>query len=200
MTNVAPALSGARPRDWTRQSAKALLHNRLHLNSGMARTGAISCVGTAAPAVQRRKPWAKLENPAKVFVHQRGLAHLLPHTVSELFENIAVHIADVRDAGSASVRLERREMSIGAPIKTDNSKVEAIIGAEDLAITLCRSFHGQPRRAHCQCIEKLTSRNHHSPQRARPCPLCRKLTRFTCDQQEGPAFIGVVRNPFMLTC
>jgi hypothetical protein len=34
MTNVAPALSGARPRDWTRQSAKTLLHNRSILTQG----------------------------------------------------------------------------------------------------------------------------------------------------------------------
>ena len=59
------------------------------------------------------------------------------------------------------VRLERREMSVGAAIQTDHGKVEAVIRAKDLAIALCRSSHGQSRRAHGKCIEKLTSCNHH---------------------------------------
>src|SRR5260370_41078870 len=100
------------------------------------------------------------KNPAKVFLRRRGLARLALHTVSELSENIAVHIADMRDAGSASVRLEPREMSIAAPIQSDHGKVEPIIGTEDLAIALCRSSRRQPCRAHCKCIEKLTSCNH----------------------------------------
>src|SRR5579863_64820 len=56
-------------------------------------------------------------------------------------------------------------MGIAAPIKTNYGKVETIIGAEDLGITLCRSSHGQPSRAHRQCIEKLTSCNHDLPHR-----------------------------------
>ena len=42
----------------------------------------------------------------------------------------------MRDARSGLVRLERREMSIPAPIQSDHSKVKPIIRAEDPAITL----------------------------------------------------------------
>src|SRR5258707_1916264 len=101
-----------------------------------------------------------LKHPAKVLLRHRGLARLALHTVGELSQNIAVHVADMRDAGSASVRLERREMRVAAPIKTDNGKVEPIIGTGDTAIALCRSPHRQPRRANCKCIEKFTSCNH----------------------------------------
>src|ERR1700722_1220434 len=100
-----------------------------------------------------------LENRAKVFVRRRGLARLALHGVSELSENVAVHIRDMRDACSAQVRFERGEMGVPAPIQPNHSKVEAIIGAEDLAITLCRRSHGQPRCAHCKSIDEFTSRN-----------------------------------------
>ena len=91
-----------------------------------------------------------LENRAEVLVRHRRLAHLLLHAVSELLEYVAVHIADMRDAGGAPVRLERRQMSVGAPVKTDHSKVQAIVGAENLAIALCRAPHSQARRPNRQ--------------------------------------------------
>src|SRR6266436_1866413 len=67
----------------------------------------------------------------------------------------------------AALRLERREMGIAASIQTDHSKVEAIVGAEDLAVTLCRRSNGQACCAQRQCIEKLTSCNHHFPRGGR---------------------------------
>src|SRR4029077_19819783 len=99
-------------------------------------------------------------NPAKILVRRRRLARFALHAVSKLSENIAVHVADMRDAGGVSVRLEPREMSVTAPVQSDHRKVESIIGTGDSAIALCRTAHRQPRRAHCKCIEKLSSCNH----------------------------------------
>src|ERR1700691_3759549 len=101
------------------------------------------------------------ENPAKVYVSRGSLAHLLLRTAGELLENIAVHTADMRDTGGVPIRLERREMGVGAAIKTDNGKVEAVIRTKDLAITICSTCNGYARRAGGKCIEKLTSCNHH---------------------------------------
>ena len=100
------------------------------------------------------------ENPAKVFLRHRSLAHLLLCALGELLENNAIHIADMRDAGAAPVRLERREMSIGAAVKANNGKVEAVIRTKYLAIALRRTSHSQPRRPYGKYIEKLASRNH----------------------------------------
>jgi hypothetical protein len=67
----------------------------------------------------------------------------------------------MRDSRGAFVCLERREVSVGAAVQTDDGKVESIIRSKNLAIALCRSSHGQSRRAHSKGIEKLASRNHH---------------------------------------
>src|ERR1035437_9762733 len=67
----------------------------------------------------------------------------------------------MRDSRGTLVCLERREVSVGAAVKTDDGKVESIILSKNLAIALCRGPHGQSRRAHGKCIEKLASRNHH---------------------------------------
>src|ERR1700733_4691066 len=82
------------------------------------------------------------ENPAEVFVSCGSLAHLLPRMVGELLENSAVHIADMRNTGGVPIRLEGREMGVGAAIKTDNGKVEPVIRTKDLAITLRRTCNG----------------------------------------------------------
>ena len=82
-----------------------------------------------------------LENLAKVFFRRGRLAHLLLRTVGELLENVAVHIADMGDAGGVLVRLERREMSVATAIQTDDGKVQAIVGTQDLAIAFCRRSH-----------------------------------------------------------
>ena len=101
-----------------------------------------------------------LENPAKVFLSRRGIAHFLLHTLGELLENIAVNVADVRDAGSSLVRLECRKMRIGAPIETDDSKVEAIVRAKDLSIAPCGGSRRHRCRSHRKRIEKLASSSH----------------------------------------
>src|SRR6202522_1872953 len=51
-------------------------------------------------------------------------------------------------------------MSIAASVQANHCKVKAIVGAHDLAITLCCSSHGQAGRAHCECVEKFASCNH----------------------------------------
>jgi hypothetical protein len=66
----------------------------------------------------------------------------------------------MRDAGSAPVRFERREMSVGAAIEPNHGKIETVIRTDDLAIALCRVPHSQPRRAYRKRIEKFTSCNH----------------------------------------
>ena len=80
--------------------------------------------------------------------------------VGELLEYVAVHIADMRDAGGAPVGLERREMSVGAAVQTDDSKVQAIVGTEYLAIAFSRASDRQTRRSNRKGIEKLTSSYH----------------------------------------
>src|SRR5258708_24476115 len=100
------------------------------------------------------------EYRAKVFLRHRGLAHFLLRAVGELFENIAVYIADMRDAGGAPVRLERREMSVGATIQANHGKVEAVIRSKDLTVALCRRSYCNGGRSHCEGIKKLTSCNH----------------------------------------
>src|ERR1700728_1206733 len=67
----------------------------------------------------------------------------------------------MRDSRGTFICLERREVSVGTAIKTDDGKVESIVGPKNLAIALCRSSHGQSRRAQSKGIEKLASRNHH---------------------------------------
>src|SRR5882672_5681056 len=52
-------------------------------------------------------------------------------------------------------------MSIGTSVQTDNRKVEAIVGAKDLSIALCRSSGSQSSRTDGKCIEKFTPRYHH---------------------------------------
>src|SRR5580704_16409732 len=100
------------------------------------------------------------ECPAKVFLRDGSLAHFLSCALCELFENIAVHIADMRDAGSAAVRLEGCKVGVGAAIKTDHGKVESLIRPKYLAIAFCRGSYSQARRAHSQSIEELSSCSH----------------------------------------
>src|SRR5208282_6862232 len=88
--------------------------------------------------------------------------HFLLGTVGKLLEDIGVHVTDMRDAGSAAVRLERRKVSVGAAIQTNHGQVEPVIRTENLTIALRRRSHCQPRRSYGQRIEKLASRNHHS--------------------------------------
>src|ERR1700727_3455196 len=101
-----------------------------------------------------------LENLAKVFFSGRRLAHLPLRSVGELSENVAVHIADMRNAGGAPVRLQRGQMRIAAPVQTNHRKVEAFIRTQDLGIASCRSSHGQSSRAPRKCIEKFASCSH----------------------------------------
>src|ERR1700676_1856822 len=102
----------------------------------------------------------QLENFAKVFVACRSFAHFLLSSVREFPKNVAVHIADMGDAGGALVGFERGEVSVATAIETDDGKVETTIGNDDLGITFCGATHGQPCSAYCKCIEKFTSCNH----------------------------------------
>jgi len=95
----------------------------------------------------------------------------------------------MRNAGGAAVRLERREMSVGAPVKADHGKVQAIVGTEYLAIAFSRASHRQTRRSNRKGIEKLTSSYHihvliDGPSRIRGQPD--KITR---DERWIPVFV-----------
>ncbi len=78
------------------------------------------------------------ENLAEVFAGCGRVAHRLLHGGGEFCEGVAVDVADVRDAGGVLICLERGEMRVGAAVKADDGEVEAVIGAEDLAVTLRR--------------------------------------------------------------
>ena len=88
------------------------------------------------------------ENRAEVLVRRGGFACLALHSVRKFLEDIAVHVADVRDAGGASIGLECREMSVASAVQADDRKAQAIIGTEDPTITLCCRSHGQPGSAY----------------------------------------------------
>src|SRR5207247_9243489 len=81
----------------------------------------------------------------------------------ELSREFAAHVADVRDAPGALSRLKQRKMSVPAPIQPDHRKVEPFLAAHNPLRPFRRRSHGQPRRSHRQCIQKLTSCNHRLP-------------------------------------
>src|SRR5271156_6070523 len=85
-----------------------------------------------------------LKDVAKVLVGRGRLTHLFLCAVSKLLEDVAVYIADIRNSCSILIGLERRKMSVGAPIQPNNGKIETIIGAENLTIALCCRFDSQP--------------------------------------------------------
>src|ERR1039458_9746163 len=66
----------------------------------------------------------------------------------------------MRDPGGILICLERRKMSIGAAIEADNCKVEAIIGAENLAIAFGGRCNRQSSSAGRKGVNKFTSSYH----------------------------------------
>src|ERR1700680_931157 len=93
-----------------------------------------------------------LENLAEIFLDGRGFAGLALHSVGEFLKDIAVDVADMRDAGGGFVRLESREMRVAAAVETDYSKVQAVVGTDYAAVALGRGFQRKPRRSYCKCI------------------------------------------------
>ena len=51
-------------------------------------------------------------------------------------------------------------MGVGAAVKTDYGKVEAVVRAKNLTIALCRGSYGNAGRADGERAEKFTSCNH----------------------------------------
>jgi hypothetical protein len=74
------------------------------------------------------------EDIAEVFVSGGRVAHLLRGLVDELSEDVAVHIADVGDAGLGSVRFERGEVSVGPAVQAYDREVEAVVCAHNLCV------------------------------------------------------------------
>ena len=81
------------------------------------------------------------------------------------------------------VRLQRGEVRITAAVQSDYGKVQALVGAENLAIAFGVGADCQPRRPHSKYIEKLTTIDHSSPiystpqQYTRVLPECAKRLR-----------------------
>src|ERR1700676_2757181 len=75
-------------------------------------------------------------------------------------------------------------MSIPSPVQTDNRKIEAIVGTQDLTIALCRRSDRQPRCTHGKGVEKFTSCRHHSSN----CSLS-AANRIVCERRR-------VHSPF----
>jgi hypothetical protein len=92
------------------------------------------------------------EDFAKVLLLRRCLAHLALHSTCKLFQNVAIHIADMRDVSRASVRFERGEMSICTSIQPDHRKVKPIVGADDSFITPGSGSNSQPSRSYRHCL------------------------------------------------
>src|SRR6202162_5893144 len=97
-----------------------------------------------------------LENFAEVFFGYGGFTHFVLNAGREFVEDVAIDIANVRDAGSAFVGLERGEVGVGAAVETDHSKVEAIIGTEDTGVAFCGGTYGVSCGGGCESIEKFT--------------------------------------------
>jgi len=102
----------------------------------------------------------QLENRAKVFLRGRSLAHLTLRGIGEFFQDIAVHIADMRNARGALFAFSDDRCAYPRPFSPITAKLKPVVGAHDSRITLRRISDRQPRRAHCQCIQKLTPSNH----------------------------------------
>src|SRR6516162_7860631 len=132
-----------------------------------------------------------VENPAEVLLGDRGLAHLLPGAVGKLAQDVAVDIADIRNAGRIFVRFQRRQVGVAAAIQAYDRKVDALVGADNLGITLRCSLYRQSRCANCQRIEELPSRNH---RHSSGLPI-----RIVRSQQEIPAFVNIYLSPSTLT-
>ena len=101
-----------------------------------------------------------LKDGTKVFVRHRGFAHFLFCRVGEFLKRITVDVAHVRNTGSVLVGFERGKVSIAATVQTNDSKVQAVVGTENLTVTFRGSTHSKASRANGNCIEKLTSREH----------------------------------------
>ena len=103
-----------------------------------------------------------LQNLAKILFRRGSRPHRLLGCGSKFLEDIAVYIADVRDAGALFVRLERREVRIAAAVESDHGKVQAPVRAENLAIASGVGADCQPRCSYRKCIDKLTTIDHSS--------------------------------------
>src|ERR1035437_4135963 len=81
-------------------------------------------------------------------------------TIDKPFQDVAVHVANMRDAGGVLICLESGKMSVASPMEADNCKIDAIIGAENLAIT----FGGRSNRQTCSTyrerVKEFTSSHH----------------------------------------
>ena len=67
----------------------------------------------------------------------------------ELLQDVAVYVADVRDARGGFIGLQRGEMRVGAAVEADHCEVEAIVCAQDAGVAFCCAAYGQARGAGC---------------------------------------------------
>ena len=125
-----------------------------------------------------------------------GATHLFLCAVSKLLEDVAVYIADVANRRFL-VCLERGKMSVGTPVEPDNGKIQAIVGAENLAIALC----AVDPIANPAAPTASVSRN------SRRVTMVLLITLRAPDRAAGngdwntiPAFLGLPPIPAKVTC
>ena len=80
----------------------------------------------------------------------------------ELGQDVGVHVADVGHTRGLAVGLERRKVRAGAAFDAVavDGEVQAVVGAENLRVTLgCRS-KCRARHTRCEAVHELSARNH----------------------------------------
>ncbi len=101
-----------------------------------------------------------LEQLAEVAFGVRGVTEFLLRLGAEFFHEVALDVADVADVGGFAVGGEGGQMGIGAAVQTDDGKVEAVVGAEDLRITFRCGADGEPSGADRHGVQKFATSDH----------------------------------------
>jgi hypothetical protein len=101
----------------------------------------------------------QLENLAKVLVRCRSVSQCLLGAVGKLVQDGAIHIANMGYPSRILIPLQSGEVRIGARVEADDGKVEAIVGAHDLAVAFGGRTNCQTCGSNSKRVEKLTSSN-----------------------------------------
>ena len=101
----------------------------------------------------------QLEDLAKILVRCGCVAQCVFGLLGKLFQDGAIDIANMCNAGRLLVPLESGEMRIGPRVEADDGKVEAIVCAHDLAIAFGGGIKRQTRGSNSKRVEKLATSN-----------------------------------------
>ena len=100
-----------------------------------------------------------LEDFAEVFLCRRYLSCFLLYCVGELVQDVAVHVAHMRDACGRPVRFQGREVCVAAPVQPNDGKIQAFVGTQDPGIASCGPGN-KSRRPYGKRIQEFASRHH----------------------------------------